>query len=64
VYGNGRISLIVRSLVKDPSFNDSVKEYLMLGDTSKPGSGFTAGSIAKNYRRKQYQREVVLRNRR
>mgnify|MGYP003863420953 CR=1 FL=1 len=58
-----RISLIIRGQKKDLSINRPGKEYLMLGDTADTGNGFVVGDEVKHFRRKVYQREVVLRNR-
>jgi len=58
-----RISLIVRGDKKDASINEPRKEYLMRGDFASVGSGFIAEDSLKFFRRRLYQREVMLRNR-
>lgn len=58
-----KVSIIARSTDKDFTLDEQGKEYLMAGDKSEVGSGYTVGEDAKNYRRKLYQREVFVRNR-
>jgi len=58
-----RISLMVRGDKQDASINEPSKEYLMRGDFAIAGAGFIAEDSLKFFRRRLYQREVMLRNR-
>lgn len=58
-----KVSIIARSTDKDFTLDEQGKEYLMAGDKSEAGSGYTVGDDGKHYRRKLYQREVFVRNR-
>jgi hypothetical protein len=59
-----RLSLIARSLNKDANFDEAGKEYLMEGDMEEAGSAYVVSFSDKRFRRKLYQREVYIRNRR
>jgi type IV pilus assembly protein PilW len=58
-----RMSLIARSLKADAKLDESGKEYLMEGDMEEAGSAYVVSISDKRFRRKQYQREVYIRNR-
>ena len=57
------INLIVRTLEKDPSIDTSGKVIAMTAEVAKQGFSYIASEADKHYRRKYYQREVLLRNR-
>lgn len=58
-----KVSIIARSTDQDFSIDEQDKEYLMAGDKSTAGEGYTVSAADKHYRRKLYQREVFVRNR-
>lgn len=58
-----RMSLVARASTKDLTVDEENKEYLLVGDMAAEGDGYTVAAADKHYRRKQYTREIHLRNR-
>lgn len=58
-----RMSLVARASTKDPTVDEEDKEYLLVGNMAVEGEGYTVAAADKHYRRKQYTREIHLRNR-
>lgn len=58
-----RMSLVARASTKDLTVDETGKEYLLVGDMADAGDGYTVAAADKHYRRKQYTREIHLRNR-
>jgi prepilin-type N-terminal cleavage/methylation domain-containing protein len=58
-----RISLITRASALDLGINEQGTEYLLVGDMASAGSGYVVAAADRHYRRKQYTREINLRNR-
>lgn len=58
-----RMSLVARASTKDVTVDEEDKEYLLVGDMATEGEGYTVAAADKHYRRKQYTREIHLRNR-
>lgn len=58
-----RMSLVARASTKDVTVDEENKEYLLVGNMATAGNGYKVAAADKNYRRKQYTREIHLRNR-